>query len=96
MRRSVLVTGLAVLAAVVLPGPALADGRVVTDRSPVAEASAATPNFNLGGVPCSLIPVPAAEDPAPVASGTCSGVRPGARVLSLDRGLHDELLVPGP
>ena len=32
--------------------------------------------------PCSLILVPAAEDPAPVGSGTCPGVRPGGRVVT--------------
>ena len=36
-------------------------------------------NFTLGGVPCKLIPVPAA---APVGTGTCPGVRPGAIVNS--------------
>src|SRR5438876_7783722 len=36
-------------------------------------------NWTLGGVPCTLIPVPAA---APFGTGTCPGVRPGAIVLS--------------
>src|SRR5439155_4241928 len=36
-------------------------------------------NWTLGGVPCTLIPVPAA---APLGSGTCSGVRPGAIELT--------------
>src|SRR5256884_3270256 len=36
-------------------------------------------NWTLGGVPCTLIPVPAA---APFSTGTCPGVRPGAIVLS--------------
>src|SRR5437016_13628202 len=36
-------------------------------------------NWTLGGVPCTLIPVPAA---APFGTGTCPGVRPGAIVRS--------------
>jgi hypothetical protein len=32
--------------------------------------------------PCSLIAVPAGEDPAPVGSGACPGVRPGGRVVT--------------
>jgi len=36
-------------------------------------------DFTLGGEPCKLIPVPAA---APVGTGTCPGVRPGAIVTS--------------
>ena len=36
-------------------------------------------NFTLDGKPCKLIPVPAA---APVGTGTCPGVRPGAIVSS--------------
>src|SRR6267378_6503611 len=36
-------------------------------------------NWTLGGVPCALIPVPAA---APLGTGTCPGVRPGAIVRS--------------
>ncbi len=84
MRRTVLMAGLAVLAGVVLPVPALADGPVGTDRRSDAEAPTAARGvpFMLGGVPCSLIPVPAAEDPAPVGSGTCPGVRPGGRVVT--------------
>src|SRR3989475_5386436 len=35
--------------------------------------------WTLGGVPCTLIPVPAA---APLGTGTCPGVRPGAIVRS--------------
>ena len=41
--------------------------------------SANTANWTLGGVPCALIPVPAA---APVGTGTCPGVRPGGIVVS--------------
>src|ERR1041385_6137177 len=36
-------------------------------------------NWTLDGVPCTLIPVPAA---APLGTGTCPGVRPGAIVLT--------------
>ena len=64
MRRPVLMVGLATLAAVALPPPALAEGPMATNR------------------PCTLIPVSAAEDPAPVGSGTCPGVRPGGRVVT--------------
>ena len=41
--------------------------------------SASEADFTLGGKPCKLIPVPAA---APVGTGTCPGVRPGAIVTS--------------
>src|SRR5438309_1701210 len=41
--------------------------------------SSSLTNWTLGGVPCTLIPVPAA---APVGTGTCPGVRPGAIVRS--------------
>jgi len=72
MRRRVLMAGLAALAGMVLPVPALADGQA---RS--------TDSFVVRGVSCSLIPVPrAAEGPAPAATGTCPGVRPGGRVVS--------------
>ncbi len=84
MRRSVLMVGLATLAAVALPVPALADGPLATNR-PRHEAPASAAReipFTLGDVPCSLIPVPAAEDSAPVGPGTCPGVRPGGRVLT--------------
>src|SRR3979490_3131285 len=40
---------------------------------------ASSTNWTLSGVPCSLIPVPAA---APLGTGTCPGVRPGAIVRS--------------
>ena len=44
-----------------------------------APAAAADSNWTLDGKPCKLIPVPAA---APVGTGTCPGVRPGAIVNS--------------
>jgi hypothetical protein len=47
-------------------------------------ASTSQPNWTLGGVPCNLIPVPAAT-PVGVAE-SCPGVRPGATVES-DNGL---------
>jgi len=84
MRRMVFMAALAAFAAVVLPVPGLADSAVGTDRRSDREtpAAARSENFVLGGMPCSLIPVPSANDPAPVGAGQCSGVRPGARVLS--------------
>src|SRR5712692_9935855 len=42
-------------------------------------ASSSSTNWTLGGVPCTLIPVPAS---APIGTGTCPGVRPGAVVRS--------------
>src|SRR4051812_47051786 len=42
-------------------------------------SSTTTSNWPLGGAPCPLIDVPAA---APVGTGTCPGVRPGAIVNS--------------
>ena len=44
-----------------------------------AGAASVRSNWTLGGKPCKLIPVPAA---APVGTGTCPGVRPGAIVNS--------------
>ena len=44
-----------------------------------AAAPAQASNWTLGGVPCDLIPVPAAS---PVGTGSCPGVRPGAIVNS--------------
>lgn len=82
MRRMVFMAGLAALAAVVLPVPSLADGQVSTDLRSASQAAAQSEPFMLGGMPCSLIPVPSAKDPAPVGSGQCQGVRPGGRVLS--------------
>src|SRR5258708_2253903 len=47
--------------------------------SPAPTNSINSTNWTLGGVPCALIPVPAA---APLGTGTCPGVRPGAIVRS--------------
>ena len=46
---------------------------------PGPPAPSSPANWTLGGVPCELIPVPAA---APFGTGTCPGVRPGAIVLT--------------
>src|SRR5881396_189549 len=46
---------------------------------PGLPAPSSPTNWTLGGVPCTLIPVPAA---APLGTGTCPGVRPGAIVLT--------------
>src|SRR5213592_4649299 len=56
----------------VAPGDALAVG--LPGTGPASSA-----NWTLSGVPCELIPVPAA---APLGTGTCPGVRPGAIVLT--------------
>jgi hypothetical protein len=81
MRRIVLMAGLAALGAL-LPVPALASGQATNRSDHQALAAAGQAPFTLGGVPCSLIPVPAADGPAPVGSSTCPGVRPGGRVLT--------------
>ncbi|MGH2957901.1 MAG: hypothetical protein ACRDL6_13020 [Solirubrobacterales bacterium] len=47
--------------------------------APAALLSESEANWTLGGKPCKLIPVPAA---APVGTGPCPGVRPGAIVNS--------------
>jgi hypothetical protein len=83
MRRTVLMLGVAAMAAAVLPMAASAgSGTTVTVSRPVATATA-TP-FTLGGAPCKLIGVPAAgaakEGTKPVGIGTCPGVRPGGEV----------------
>jgi hypothetical protein len=81
MRRAVLMVGLAALAAAVLPLPA--GGSASPARAPATAASAASGgHFTLGGRPCSLIPVPPADAAAPVAVGSCPGVRPGGMVQS--------------
>ena len=80
MRRSVLMPVLAVLSACVMPLAASAgSGKApAASRSTVAPASS---SFTLGGAPCSLIGVPAAnEGKLPVGVGTCPGVRPGGEL----------------
>jgi hypothetical protein len=84
MRRAVPTLGLVALVATVLPVPALADGSWAKSR-PRQEAPAPAAQespFTLGHVSCSLIPVPAAGEAAPVGTGACPGVRPGGRVLT--------------
>jgi hypothetical protein len=81
MRRTLLMLSVAVLAVGVLPLAAGAAG----SGHPAGTGLTAVPTakaipFTLGGRPCSLIPVPAAGGTAPVATGTCPGVRPGALV----------------
>ena len=49
-------------------------------RAAPAPRSAAP--FTLGGLPCRLIQVPAADSQVPVGIGSCPGVRPGAEVQS--------------
>src|SRR5688572_30611287 len=69
MRRTAFMLSAAALTAMVfqLPAPA--------GPAPVAAPAAA---FELGGVPCTLIPV--AEAATPVGVGSCRGVRPGGRL----------------
>ena len=81
MRRSVLMPVLAVLSACVMPLAAGAgSGSAPAAHRPVGTQAAS--NFKLGGAPCKLIAVPAADGSMPVGVGTCPGVRPGAEVQS--------------
>ena len=83
MRRAGVMLGVAAVAAVILPPPAPAGESGLSLSRPLAAVSAGTTPFTLGGAPCSLIPVPAAE---PAGIGPCEGVRPGGR-LETDIGL---------
>jgi hypothetical protein len=78
MRRTVLMLGLAVLAAAVMPLAASAGSGAAP--APARAAIAQGSSFTLGGAKCSLIEVPAADGTKPVGVGTCPGVRPGAEV----------------
>ncbi len=88
MRRTVMMLLVAAMAAAVAPFPAGAAGS--GDESPLRVAlpgvgvgsGTGARAFELGGQPCSLIPVPSAGEPTPVGVGSCPGVRPGARVQS--------------
>lgn len=81
MRRTVLMLVVAALAAAVMPLAASAgSGGPVASSRPAAVASTAP--FTLGGVPCKLIGVPAADGTMPVGVGSCPGVRPGGEVQS--------------
>ncbi|MGH8993603.1 MAG: hypothetical protein ACRDYV_12900 [Acidimicrobiia bacterium] len=82
MRGRLLRVGLAAVGAVVLPVPALADSGVSADGSRHETPEVGGIPFASGEVSCSRIPVAAAEEPAPVGSGACPGVRPGGRVLT--------------
>jgi hypothetical protein len=68
----------------VLPGALLVTLALAAQpaQAGLPSGSAPRPDWTLGGVPCRLIPVPAA---APVGTGSCPGVRPGAVVQS-DKG----------
>jgi hypothetical protein len=79
MRRTVLMLGMAAMAAAVLPMAASAgSGTMATSRRPAVQT--ASP-FTLGGTPCRLIGVPSAkEGTLPVGVGSCPGVRPGGEV----------------
>ena len=82
MRRTLLMVGVAVLSAVTVPLTATAGGSPdgPASAAPVTEAAPGA-NFELGGRPCALIPVPAAGGAMPVgAAETCPGVRPGGQV----------------
>jgi hypothetical protein len=52
----------------------------VAVAAPQAATAATDDNWTLGGEPCKLIPP--ADAAAPIGTGTCSGVRPGAIVQS--------------
>jgi hypothetical protein len=77
MRRTGMMLAVASLTALVfqLPGSA---------EPGTAAPTVAAPTLELGGVPCTLIPV--ADTATPVGVGTCKGVRPGGR-LQTDIGL---------
>ena len=78
MRRTVLMLGMAAMAAAVLPMAASAGpGNMAHSSRPAVQS--ARP-FTLGGTPCRLIGVPAADTNLPVGIGTCPGVRPGGEV----------------
>ena len=78
MRRTVLMLGVAAMAAAVLPMAASAGSGAMAPSSRPAVQSA--PGFTLGGTPCRLIGVPAADTKLPVGVGSCPGVRPGGEV----------------
>jgi len=88
MRRTVMMVLVAAMAAAVAPLTATAaphPGRSGQEGASVqallGEGSEAPARpFQLGGRPCSLVPVPAAGEATPVGVGSCPGVRPGARV----------------
>jgi hypothetical protein len=81
MRRSVLMPVMAMLSACLLPLAAGAGSGSTSVAQRPATPRAAT-DFSLGGRPCTLIGVPAADGSLPVGVGTCPGVRPGGEVQS--------------
>jgi hypothetical protein len=85
MRRAGVMLGLAALSAIAFPSPAPAGESGPTALRQAAALTGSASAFTLGGAPCSLIPVPAA-DAAPVGAEPCEGVRPGGR-LETDIGL---------
>jgi hypothetical protein len=62
-----------------MAAPVLAQAQLLGSTVIGLTGSSSGANWTLGGVPTELIPVPVA---APVGTGTCPGVRPGAIVLS--------------
>jgi hypothetical protein len=63
----------------VVAGALAASAAIVVAGAAAPAGAAGGSNWTLGGKKCKLIPVPAA---APVGTGTCPGVRPGAIVNS--------------
>ena len=89
MRRTVMMLLIAAMAAAVAPLSATAAGsgdepfpHRVAQAGLRVGAGAPARSFELGGQPCSLIPVPRAGEPTPVGVSRCPGVRPGGRVQS--------------
>jgi hypothetical protein len=76
--RKIIAMLAAAVAATAVMVPAQA-GLLGSILAPIIKPPAPAANWTLGGVPCTLIPVPAA---APVGIGTCPGVRPGGIVVS--------------
>jgi hypothetical protein len=76
MKRYVVLPALVLVALALSAAPASALKLNVGGSDPAA-------NWRLGGVPCTLIPVPTA---APIGTGSCPGVRPGA-IVENDNGL---------
>ena len=80
-----LMIGVAAMAAAVMPVVASAGpGATASSAATAAHSrpSVSKAPFTLGGLPCRLIPVPAADSQVPVGTGSCPGVRPGAEVQS--------------
>jgi hypothetical protein len=84
MRRTVMMVLVAAMAVAIAPLTATAAGsghEAAGVQTLLGDGSRAPARpFQLGGRPCSLIPVPSAGEATPVGVGSCPGVRPGARV----------------